>query len=108
LEIDLRVKEADLNLIGGMEDNIYAQPAYGKSSEESRQAMYLLARKEAIITDAVYTGKAFNAMIQNIIKPEFKNKKVLFLHTGGAPSLFASPFLEDIQDELWHENVIQK
>jgi len=108
LEISIRVKPEDLNVIGGMEDNIYAQPMYGKSSPESRQSMYLLAQKEAIITDAVYTGKILNAMLKNITKPEYKGKKVLFLHTGGAPSIFSTTFMDDIQDEIWNGKVIQK
>jgi 1-aminocyclopropane-1-carboxylate deaminase len=33
--------------------------------------------------DAVYTGKAFYALLQTIMAPEFDGKTIVFLHTGG-------------------------
>jgi D-cysteine desulfhydrase len=54
------------------------------------EAVQLLARTEALLLDPVYTGKTMAGLIglarQGFLKP---GEKVLFLHTGGLPSLFA-------------------
>lgn len=103
-EIDYKCTKEDINIAGGDENNIYAQPNYGISSKESREAMYLMARLEGMILDPVYTGKTAYGMFDHLSKPEFKNKNILFLHTGGAPALFATPYTIDIQDELWNNS----
>jgi D-cysteine desulfhydrase len=50
----------------------------------------MLARTEAILLDPVYTGKIMVGLIglarQGFFKPQ---ENVLFLHTGGMPSLHA-------------------
>ena len=49
-----------------------------------------LAKKEAILLDPVYSGKAFSGLIGLIKNKKFtKSDNVLFIHTGGAVSLFA-------------------
>lgn len=54
-----------------------------------REVIQLLARKEGILLDPVYSGKAMVGLIDLIKKGQFgKNDSVLFLHTGGAPELF--------------------
>ena len=50
----------------------------------------LLAKKEAILLDPVYSGKAFAGLIGLIKNKKFtKNDNILFIHTGGAVSLSA-------------------
>mgnify|MGYP000946388837 CR=1 FL=1 len=45
---------------------------------------------EAILLDPVYTGKIMAGLIGLARKGHFaKNENVLFIHTGGAPSLHA-------------------
>jgi len=55
-----------------------------------REAVTLLARTEGILLDPVYTGKAMAGLLTLIrtgaIGPQ---ETVVFLHTGGAPGLFA-------------------
>ena len=54
------------------------------------EATRLLAKKEAILLDPVYSGKGFAGLIDLIKKKKFtKNDNVLFIHTGGAVSLSA-------------------
>ncbi len=54
------------------------------------EAVQLMARTEAILLDPVYTGKVAAGLIDLSRKGYFrKGEKVLFLHTGGMPSLFA-------------------
>jgi D-cysteine desulfhydrase len=48
-----------------------------------------VAKKEGIILDPVYTGKAMVGMIDLTRKGYFtKRDEVIFLHTGGTPALF--------------------
>tara|TARA_B100000029_G_scaffold335277_1_gene327408 strand:+ start:17 stop:997 length:981 start_codon:yes stop_codon:yes gene_type:complete len=63
---------------------------YGEPTESMIEATRLLAKKEAILLDPVYTGKGFAGLIGLIRKKKFsKNDNVLFIHTGGAVSLSA-------------------
>jgi len=68
----------------------YFAPGYGTPNEEGREAVKLLARLEGILLDPVYTGKAMAGLIDGIAQKRFKDEgPILFVHTGGAPALFA-------------------
>jgi len=68
----------------------YIGPGYGAPSDDMIEATKLLAKKEAILLDPVYSGKGFAGLIDLIKKKKFtKNDNVLFIHTGGAVSLSA-------------------
>ena len=68
----------------------YIGPGYGEPTEEMKEATKLLARKEAILLDPVYSGKAFAGLIGLIKNKKFtRDDNVLFIHTGGAVSLSA-------------------
>ena len=68
----------------------YLGPGYGLPTDAMIEATKLLARKEAILLDPVYSGKAFAGLIGLIKNKKFtKNDNVLFIHTGGAASLSA-------------------
>jgi len=71
-------------------DDNYRAPRYGKSSPAGLEAIGLLARLEGIILDHVYTGKAMAGVLdyiaRGIIEP---GERVVFVHTGGAPAIFA-------------------
>jgi D-cysteine desulfhydrase len=72
-------------------DRRYAGEGYGVVGDRERDAIRLLARLEGILLDPVYTAKAMGALIDMIARREFsKDGRVLFLHTGGAPALFAN------------------
>jgi D-cysteine desulfhydrase len=68
----------------------YWQPKYSIPNEAMVEAVQLLARTEAILLDPVYTGKIMAGLIglarQGFFTP---GENVLFLHTGGMPSLHA-------------------
>jgi D-cysteine desulfhydrase len=54
------------------------------------EAVQLLARTEAILLDPVYTGKVMAGLIGPVRGGAIRaDERVLFLHTGGAPSLDA-------------------
>lgn len=68
----------------------YFGPRYGMPSEEGMEAVKLLARLEGIFLDPVYTGKAMAGLIDGISQQRFQREgPLLFVHTGGAPALFA-------------------
>ena len=72
-------------------DGEFIGAAYGVATEEGIEAIRLLARTEAVFLDPVYSGKAMAALISHARDGELDPKEtVVFLHTGGGPSLFAT------------------
>ena len=68
----------------------YIGPGYGNPTKSMIYATKLLAKKEGILLDPVYSGKAFAGLIDLIEKKKLTKKdKVLFIHTGGTVSLSA-------------------
>ncbi|MDO9277761.1 MAG: D-cysteine desulfhydrase [Polaromonas sp.] len=66
------------------------RPKYSVPNAAMVEAVQMLARTEAILLDPVYTGKIMAGLIGLARKGYFKpDEKVLFIHTGGAPSLHA-------------------
>jgi 1-aminocyclopropane-1-carboxylate deaminase/D-cysteine desulfhydrase-like pyridoxal-dependent ACC family enzyme len=69
-------------------DDGYIGPGYGEPTESMKEAVSLLARKEGILLDPVYSGKAFAGLIGMIRNKQLKKgNNVLFIHTGGSASL---------------------
>ncbi|MCW6556807.1 D-cysteine desulfhydrase [Yersinia ruckeri] len=68
----------------------YFGPQYGIPNDEGMAAVQLLAQQEGVLLDPVYTGKAMAGLIDGLAQQRFRdNGPVLFIHTGGAPALFA-------------------
>ncbi len=66
------------------------RPKYSVPNAAMVEAVQMLARTEAILLDPVYTGKIMAGLIGLARQGHFKpDEKVLFIHTGGAPSLHA-------------------
>jgi D-cysteine desulfhydrase family pyridoxal phosphate-dependent enzyme len=64
---------------------------YGIPSPEGQRAIVAVARRQGIFFDPTYTGKAFAGMMKDAARGKFSDlKSILFLHTGGAPSIFTS------------------
>jgi 1-aminocyclopropane-1-carboxylate deaminase/D-cysteine desulfhydrase-like pyridoxal-dependent ACC family enzyme len=71
-------------------DDRFVGDGYGLSTDESREAIELTARTEAIFLDPTYTAKAMAGMIARVRNGEFRSTDtVLFWHTGGQVVLFA-------------------
>ena len=65
-------------------------PGYAIASEAGNAAVRLMAEKEGIFLDPVYTGKAFAGLVEMAREGAFRPEdRVLFLHSGGAGGLFA-------------------
>ena len=68
----------------------YVGSGYGEPTDGMIEATNLLAKKEAILLDPVYSGKGFAGLIGLIKQKKFtKEDNILFIHTGGAVSLSA-------------------
>lgn len=68
----------------------YVGPGYSLPTPEMIDSIKLVARSESILLDPVYTGKAMAGLIDLIHRDFFsKDDKVMFLHTGGVPALYA-------------------
>lgn len=68
----------------------YSGGGYGFISKEKAYAIKLLAETEGMFIDPVYTGSALACLIDLCRKDFFNtNDVVTFIHTGGAPALFA-------------------
>ena len=85
LGVRLEVPRDAVVTIGG-----YWQPKYSVPNAPMVEAVQLLARTEGLLLDPVYTGKAMAGLIGLARSGSLRrDEKVLFLHTGGLPSLFA-------------------
>ncbi len=97
LGLDLEVKREDMWIEDG-----YVGIAYNVPDPLTRKYVYMMAREEAIILDNCYTGKVFRGMVEMIENGQIsKDKKLMLLHTGGAPGLFSEGHSEAMQEELW-------
>jgi 1-aminocyclopropane-1-carboxylate deaminase/D-cysteine desulfhydrase-like pyridoxal-dependent ACC family enzyme len=67
----------------------YYGPGYGVHGEEGDAAIEYLVKQEGILLDPIYTGKAFAGLLDLARKGEIGGR-VLFWHTGGLPTLFAT------------------
>jgi D-cysteine desulfhydrase family pyridoxal phosphate-dependent enzyme len=80
-----RVTPADFELL-----DRYVGGGYGVSTPESLEAIRLAARLEGLLLDPVYTAKAMAGLIASVREGRFRRgQRVLFIHTGGLPGLFA-------------------
>lgn len=71
-------------------DDRWVGPGYSLPTEEMIQAVRTLARLEGVLLDPVYTGKAMAGLIGQVMEERYrKGETLLFLHTGGAPALYA-------------------
>jgi D-cysteine desulfhydrase family pyridoxal phosphate-dependent enzyme len=72
-------------------DDAFVGPGYAIPTQEGIHAIRLLARTEAIFLEHVYTAKAMAGMLAHIRAGQFgRDESVVFLHTGGGPSIFAN------------------
>ena len=61
-----------------------------KSKRLQTEAIRLLARREGILVDPVYSGKAFAGLIADVRSGQIpQGSDVLFVHTGGSTVFFA-------------------
>ena len=70
----------------------YVGQGYGIPTEGMVAAVKLLAEKEGILLDPVYSGKGMAGLIDLVRKGHFgKDENIVFIHTGGSVGLFGYP-----------------
>ena len=79
----------------------YTRGAYNNPCKEVRDAICYMARREAIILDPCYTGKAFAGICDMIREGKIaKGSKIIFLHTGGLPGIYTKHHRVEFEKEL--------
>jgi D-cysteine desulfhydrase len=83
--VGLTVQADAVRCVGG-----YWQPKYSVPNARMVEAVQWLARTEGLLLDPVYTGKIMAGLIGLAREGYFRDgQRVLFMHTGGMPGLFA-------------------
>ena len=76
---------ADVEVVAG-----HAGPAYGVPHAATVEAIKLAGALEALVLDPVYSGKGLAGLIALVRAGRWQaDDNVVFIHTGGAPALFA-------------------
>jgi 1-aminocyclopropane-1-carboxylate deaminase/D-cysteine desulfhydrase-like pyridoxal-dependent ACC family enzyme len=70
-------------------DHDHVGPAYAAPTPEGREAAGMAARLEGLGLDPVYSAKAMAALVTAARRGTLPDGRVVFLHTGGMPALFA-------------------
>jgi D-cysteine desulfhydrase family pyridoxal phosphate-dependent enzyme len=77
----------------GPVDHRWVGQGYGSPTEAVRDSLRLAARLEGLILDPVYTGKAMAGLLGACRDGRLlPSQRVVFLHTGGMPALFAARY----------------
>lgn len=64
---------------------------YGSATPGGLEAIEVFATTEGLLLDPVYSGKAAHGLIDMCGSDEIRaSERIVFLHTGGAPSLFST------------------
>lgn len=88
LGLDLRMTPQEITVL-----NDYAGSGFAIPYPEMVEAIKLVAKAEGILLDPVYTGKVMAGLIDLVRQGAFhKGETVLFVHTGGIPTLFAPEY----------------
>ena len=87
----LGAKSATIGLDREIEvDDSQVGDGYGVPTASSTEALELVARREGILLDPVYTAKAMAGLIARVRQGEFnEGQTILFWHTGGQVGYFA-------------------
>jgi D-cysteine desulfhydrase family pyridoxal phosphate-dependent enzyme len=85
LDVDLTLDPAEVTVV-----DEYAGIAYGVATPGVVEAIRLCGEHEGLILDPVYSGKAMHGLLDWIAQGKLTAQdSAIFLHTGGAPNLFA-------------------
>ena len=103
LGLDSRVKNDEIFVF-----DEYIGEGYSVPTSEGIDAIRLVAQTEGIFLDPIYTGKAM-AGLTDLVKKDLigSDKTVIFLHTGGSPSIFSNSTIISNSNNL-ADSVIDK
>ena len=67
----------------------YVGAGYAKAGQSVIDTIAMLSRTEGVVLDPVYSGKAFDGLLQEIVNGRFADDSdIVFIHTGGVFGLF--------------------
>lgn len=69
-------------------EDIYTDEGYGKQNDEILNIISKMLIRHGIPMDSTYTAKAYLGMEKYLEDKDIRNKKILFIHTGGTPLFF--------------------
>ncbi len=71
-------------------ERTYVGDGYARPTSESDEAIRLVAQREGLLLDPVYTSKTMAGLMDLVRRGRWKmGEHVVFLHTGGMPALWA-------------------
>jgi D-cysteine desulfhydrase len=83
-QLGTAIGEEDIDIADG-----HVGLGYARSRPEELRDIVDLARREAVILDPVYTGKAFHGLLGELERARERfGERIVFLHTGGIFGLF--------------------
>lgn len=95
-KLDFDVTEEDFDIAT---DYLYG--GYNVPSETVRNAIYDMARSEAIVLDPCYTGKTYAAFLDMLAEEKIqKDETIIFIHTGGLPGVYTPSHQKAFEAEL--------
>jgi D-cysteine desulfhydrase len=65
----------------------YLGPGYAHPTPEAERAVQLMAEREGIQLEFVYTGKTLAALMDGVGRPDFRDKRILFWNTYNSTPL---------------------
>lgn len=86
-DLGVTVSEAAIDVV---DDHVGG--GYGLASSEQLTHMTGVARREGLVLDPVYSGKAFFGLCRDLAAGKLIGREILFVHTGGLFGLF--PFAD--------------
>jgi D-cysteine desulfhydrase len=87
-QLDVPLDRGDIGILDG-----HVGDGYGIARPEELQTLLDLARREGIVLDPVYGGKAFHGLLRELADGRFAGaRNILFIHTGGIFGL--SPYAD--------------
>jgi len=86
LDLDVAFDESSIENV----DRYVGEQGYGYCTPEGNAALRLMAKKEGILLEPIYTGKTLAGLLDMIKRGEIgSDETVVMVHTGGTPALFA-------------------
>lgn len=84
--LGVTIEPADIDIVDG-----HVGLGYAKSRPEELATIAAVCRREGVVLDPVYTGKAFHGMLTELARtPDRFGAAVCFVHTGGLFGLLAA------------------
>lgn len=93
------VKDSIREYLGGRFEKLYTENAlvftdayrcggYGSYTANVEETIDRVMHREGIPMDTTYVGKAFHGMLAFVQENQIRDKRILFIHTGGCPLFF--------------------